>query len=233
MPSLCVLALVSSCIVVLTTEAVAFEGVFDSSTFSASSTSEAQLGSALQSYFSWGDAPIFSQFEGGPGSSDPNTIIVFFAFGSSDPTANQLQIKYATDLSSYIDEHPNATLLRGSLNNNGIILISIVVFSPTVAPPPSSPNDDADFGPYLPAVIVGGVVAVVIVVGAAVFIVMKRRAAFDDRIFDAMEAMMDEEGERATRGVEGIHSPTASGATSGGSTLPAPLAPAPPPRQVV
>jgi hypothetical protein len=206
--------------------AVEFEGRFDSRTFSASSSSEAQLGAVLAQFFSWGDNPIFTTFQGVNGPSS-GMITIDFGFGSPDPTANEQQIKYTNDLASYLQATPNATLLRGALNNAGIQLLALVL-RPTTSTPQPPAADDSVFGEYLPAVIVGGVVLGIIAIGAIAFIVAKRRASHDDRIFDAMEAMMDEEGDRATRGVEGIQP----------STLPAPASsttrsPAPPPRQVV
>jgi hypothetical protein len=221
--------------VAVVVDGVAFSGVFDTSTFSASEPSKNQLGSALQSYFNWGDEPIFSLFQGSAGPS-PSTTSVLFGFGSSDPAANQLQVTYSEDVSNYLSDNPNATLLRASLQGNGIILYSIVSVASTQQPATGGDVTKSPLEEYLPAIIVGGVALVLVVVGAVVFVVVKRRSAVDDRLFDTMEAMMDEDNSSATRGVEGIQPNNKS---IGGSKLPPPTSsgtarnPAPPPQQSV
>ncbi|CUE69532.1 membrane-associated protein, putative [Bodo saltans] len=228
--TLVLFALVATC-----ADGVAFSGVFEASTFSASQASQNQLGSSLQTYFRWGDAPIFSLFQGSAGPS-PTTVTVLFGFGSSDPTANQLQETYSDDVANYLSGNSNATLLRASLQGNGILLYSIDVVNDTPQPTSAGGADDeSPLKEYLPAIIVGGVVLVIIVVGVLVFVVMKRRSALDDRIFDTMEAMMDEDSERATQGVEGVQPTTKA---SAGAKLPPPTSsaarsPAPPPQQSV
>lgn len=215
-----------------TANAVSFSGVFDSSTFSASASSQAQLGDSLRQYFKWGDDPIFSLFQGSAGVA-ADTISILFAFGSTDPTANQLQMSYSADVQNYLTGNSNATLLRGALLNSGILMYSITIVDSTPQPTTAPDGSESPLKEYLPAIIVGGVVLLVIVVGAIVFVVMKRRSALDDRLFDTMEAMMDEDSERATRGVEGIQHQQAQ--QSKGGKLPAPTASraAPPPQQSV
>lgn len=221
---------VACCVVALVLvqcDGVSFEGTFDSGTFSVSTGSQVQLGLSLKQYFAWTDVPLFSLFQGA-GSPTPTTILVQFAFGSSDPSANQLQMTYSNALSNYIENDSNVTSFKGMLRDNGILLYSLIAVSTTPNPEPQPAAPESFLDEYYPVIIIGSIALVILVVVAIVFVVIKRRSVYDNQIYDAMEAMMSDDALAATGGVESIR----TGAPKNSKPT-KPVAAAPPPQQTV
>lgn len=176
-----------------------FIGVFDDSTMSASAQSSSRLGAGLQSFFQWANAPLFTTFVGSSGPTQ-NSISITFSFGSSDATANSLQLTYLANIKSYLGNDPNATSLKAVLRSSDAILLYSLQQASTVAPAATSPGTEGFLHEYYPAVIVGGIVVLVLSGVVVACVIAKRRSQIDARIFDTMEAMIDEDNSREHRG---------------------------------
>lgn len=175
-----------------------FQATFNTSSFGATVQGSQDFGIVLMSFFTWTNPPIFSSFDGVVSVSDPGVVVVSFTIGTSDPSAEQLQQTYATQLATYLQT--SIAGLQNALYTSpyGISLVSIMVITTTA---PTSASDDQSFlSAHYPALIVGGVAAVVVIAVIVVCIVMRRRAMVDDRIFDTMEAMLDTDDGSQRRG---------------------------------